>query len=169
MKIKLAKINQKNDIFKVYENCKKRLEAENIYQWNENYPTLEIIENDILSSYLYILTDEKEIIGAINLSSIQEKEYDNVNWSCKSENVLVIHRLAVEPKYQNLGYAKILMDFAEKYALENKFNAIRLDAFSGNERILRFYEQRNYLKQGEIFFPERDLPFYCYEKQIVEK
>ena len=142
MRIELAQINQKNDLFKIYENCKKKLESENIYQWNENYPTLKIIEDDIFKSYLFILTIDKNILGAINLSSIQEKEYETVNWENKSEKILVIHRLAIEPKYQNLGYARKLMDFAEGYAIKNKFESIRLDAFSGNKQVLNFYEKK---------------------------
>jgi ribosomal protein S18 acetylase RimI-like enzyme len=56
------------------------------------------------------------------------------------------------------------MDFAENYAIENNYTSIRLDAFSNNPRALRFYENRDYQRRGEVFFPGRELPFYCFEK-----
>lgn len=78
--------------------------------------------------------------------------------------VLIIHRLAVHPLFQNQGFAKRLMDFAEDYAINENFSSIRLDAYSANEKVLRFYEAREYKKRGEVYFPDRKLPFYCYEK-----
>ena len=61
------------------------------------------------------------------------------------------------------------MDFALNKAGDEGYSSIRLDAYSQNDRTLRFYENRGYEKRGEIYFPYRDEPFYCYEKAIVFK
>lgn len=58
------------------------------------------------------------------------------------------------------------MTFAEDFALINNFTSIRLDAFSGNKKALKLYEDRCYLKRGEIYFPRRNLPFFCYERMV---
>jgi ribosomal protein S18 acetylase RimI-like enzyme len=72
----------------------------------------------------------------------------------------------VNPKNQNQGIARKLMDFAEQRAMANGFAAIRLDCYSTNEKAVRFYENLDYLKRGEIFFPGRHHPFFCYEKLL---
>lgn len=96
-------------------------------------------------------------------------EYQELIWSDEGGEVLVIHRLAVNPEWQKQGIGRQLMDFTENYAAEKGYTSIRLDAYSGNPRALNLYERRGYRKVGQVFFPERELPFYCYEKVIAEK
>jgi ribosomal protein S18 acetylase RimI-like enzyme len=79
---------------------------------------------------------------------------------------LVIHRLSVHPEFQGKGIAKEILKFIEGFASENNYSSIRLDAYSGNEKALKLYENSNYKKAGQFDYPMRDLPFYCYEKNI---
>jgi ribosomal protein S18 acetylase RimI-like enzyme len=164
VEIKIAKYDQLNEIFDIYYQCKLDMENRNIYQWTDEYPNIEIISNDIRQNQLYCISQNENCIGAINISSIQEPEYENVLWSDNSMSFIVIHRLAIHPNFQRNGFAKKLMDFAENFALNKKISSIRLDAYSGNESVLRFYENRNYVKKGEVNFTGRKLSFYCYEK-----
>jgi len=59
---------------------------------------------------LYLLEYKNEIIGTINIS-----------------------------KEQGNGFARKLMDFAEDYAEKKGYTSIRLDAFSQNERVIKFF------------------------------
>jgi ribosomal protein S18 acetylase RimI-like enzyme len=159
-------VNQSETIYEIVKNCKTALQSDGIFQWTEHYPTLSIIQNDIELGHLYQIQSDKDILGIINISTIQEEEYKTINWLYPDETCLVIHRLAIDPKHQRQGFAQKLMTFAENYGIENGFHSIRLDAYSQNTRVLKFYETRGYTKKGEVYFPKRDLPFYCYEKQI---
>jgi ribosomal protein S18 acetylase RimI-like enzyme len=164
MNIRLSSIKAAEKIFKIFKDCKKSMELENIFQWTDSYPNLEIIIKDIDNKELYELYKEDDLIGVICFNTRQEPEYLTIDWLDKNENFLVVHRLAINPSFQNQGFAKELMIFAEDYALNKGFTSIRLDAYSGNEKALRLYERLNYKKRGKINFPERDLPFYCYER-----
>jgi ribosomal protein S18 acetylase RimI-like enzyme len=68
--------------------------------------------------------------GVVSINSIQEDEYRSIPWEDKNGKILVIHRLAVHPKYQRKGYASKLMDFAEMPGFDNNYSSIRLDAYS---------------------------------------
>jgi hypothetical protein len=81
-------------------NGKNDLEKNGIYQWNDNYPTRAIIENDLKKGILFVLKNRKEIIGAINISEEQENKYETINWKFDHSKVLAIHRLVIDPKYQ---------------------------------------------------------------------
>lgn len=142
------------------------MENQNILQWNEYYPTTEVFENDILNNSLFLLRNEDGILGIIVFDEKQSPEYSQIDWNSKDERVLVIHRLAINPKYQGQGYARKLMDYAEEYAGKHNYKAIRLDAYTGNSRTLSFYEKRDFKKTGELYFPWRELPFNCYEKVL---
>ena len=164
MKIKNVTITQKDEVFQLIMDCRKAMEEEGVFQWTDQYPTLKIFSNDIQKGNLYRLTKNGKIAGVININELQDPEYKQVKWENSDVKIMVIHRLAVHPEFQKQGLAKRLMDFAENYAIENNYTSIRLDAFSNNPRALRFYENRDYQRRGEVFFPGRELPFYCFEK-----
>jgi len=114
--------------------------------------------------YLY-LKNNSGIIGCIALSHEKDIEYTDVKWLTKDDKNLYLHRLAVDPKFQKKGIGKLLMDFAEDYARNNKFISVRLDTFSKNERNNRFYKSRKYTKLDDVYFPNQsEFPFHCYEK-----
>jgi ribosomal protein S18 acetylase RimI-like enzyme len=140
------------------------MEKRGIFQWNEEYPSREAFENDISRKELFVLKSENTLIGCITITTYMDEEYVPIKWLTPNENNVYIHRLAVDPKFQGKGYAQMLMNFAENYALENKYISIRLDTFSKNKRNQKFYAQRGYQKLGNVYFPKQsDSPFYCYE------
>lgn len=167
MIIEKATEKQLDEIFEIFAECKRSMEEENIFQWVEQYPAIHHIANDIQNGFLYSINSKGRSLGVINISTIEEPEYKTIAWSDNNGRYLVIHRLAVHPKNQKQRLAWKLMDFAENFAIENGYTSIRLDAYSGNERVLRFYTKRGYTKRGEVNFSGRVLPFFCYEKEIT--
>lgn len=145
------------------------MESRGIYQWGEYYPTLEIIQDDIESELLYIIKENDTVLGIITLNEEQPSEWGGINWSTQEGRPLMIHRLAVNPKWQKRGVGRRLLDFAEKYAICNEYTSIRLDAYSGNPRALKLYEKHKYKRMGQVYFPMRELPFYCYEKILKQR
>jgi len=160
----------RTDIDKLYaitKRCAREMIARGIFQWDEKYPSIDILLQDIELEQLWKIEEESLIIGIIVLTEIEDEEYKNVKWLTKSGNSLYVHRLAVDPKFQGLGYAQKLMNFAEKFAKENNYSSIRLDTFSKNRRNQIFYKKRDYTKLEKIYFlNQSEHPFYCYEKII---
>ena len=167
IKIELAEINDINDIMKMIHDCANDLISKNIFQWNEKYPSRDIFLSDIEKKNLFIYKNNSGIIGCIALSHEKDIEYTDVKWLTKDDKNLYLHRLAVDPKFQKKGIGKLLMDFAEDYARNNKFISVRLDTFSKNERNNRFYKSRKYTKLDDVYFPNQsEFPFHCYEKLL---
>ena len=160
-----ATINDSRNIMELIKSCILNMESVGIYQWNEYYPTLDIIMSDVESGSLYVLKEGNDIWGIIVINEDQSPEYRNLSWGDEGK-VLVVHRLAVQPNKQRTGIAKKLMDFAEIYAKEKEFTSIRLDTYSGNPIAMTLYEQRGYIRVGQVYFPMRELPFNCYEKVL---
>jgi 2-dehydropantoate 2-reductase len=167
--IKKGTVSDEDKLFQIYLAAKAELERNSIFQWTDNYPTKSIIEDDLKKGYLYVLTNGNEIIGAINISEIQEAVYSTVDWQFDDSKILVIHRLVVNPIHQRNGYASKMMDFAEQYAADNSYTSIRLDAYSQNKKVIEFYKKRAYHLRGVVHFPEREFEFYCMEKSMVNK
>lgn len=165
--ISKASIVDLSDLYALTKSCAKHMIKKGIFQWNEKYPSKEILQQDIELQQIWKLQVGTTIIGTIVLTEMEDKEYKNVKWLTKNYKNLYIHRLAVLPNFQGKGYAQKLMNFAENYAKEHNFKSIRLDTFSQNKRNQLFYEKRNYTKLESIYFPNQsEFPFYCYEKVI---
>jgi ribosomal protein S18 acetylase RimI-like enzyme len=166
MIIEKATAGQLEMIFTIFMECRALIESKGIFQWTDNYPRPEHLAQDIEDGCLYALTEGNEVAGVVAVNEMQDAEYATIDWQDKDGKCMVIHRLAVHPKYQRQGFATMLMDFAEAHAATNTYTSIRLDAYSGNQDSCRFYEKRGYIKRGEVNFPGRTLPFPCYEKQL---
>jgi ribosomal protein S18 acetylase RimI-like enzyme len=164
--ITLAAKDDLDRIMSLIKDCIREMEFRGLYQWGEYYPTLEIVKDDIENESMHVMREDKAILGIIVINEEQPHEYDSLNWSTQKGRILVIHRLAVAPKRQNQGIAGKLLEFAENYAANNGYTSIRLDAYSDNAKALRFYEKHQYKRVGQVHFPRRDLPFYCYEKNL---
>jgi GNAT superfamily N-acetyltransferase len=151
----------------IIQACLQALRQAGIFQWDELYPNPELIEADIRYGSLYLAQESENCLGAVSLNEHQEAAYQQVNWH-GSQPVLVVHRLCVAPAYQGKGIAGRLMDFAEDLARRRGYASLRLDAYSGNPKAVRLYEGRDYRKAGQVYFPRRILPFFCFEKILTE-
>ena len=165
MKIRLSKQEDVNTILSLIKKSIKYMNNQKIYQWDDLYPNHEILTQDIINKSLFVIENEKDIVGIIVLNEHQEPEYNDISWKYKSSNVLVVHRLCIDPNSQGKGIANKLMDFAEQYAQDNKYTSIRLDAFKENKIAVSLYEKRDYETSGTVTF--RKGPFYCFEKRIL--
>ena len=167
MNIRQAIITDLDIVKKIAEACAIDMANYSIFQWNEEYPSKEVFQDDIEVGALYVLEINNKIVGCIMLSDVKDDVYKDVKWLTKDSKNLYIHRLAVDPSYQKKGNGRRLMDFAESFAMKNNFASIRLDTFSLNHRNNKFYKSRGYSQLGDVFFPiQSDLPFHCYEKVL---
>ena len=162
--IRPAKLTDIPDILRITKACAADLCRKGIYQWNELYPSLEAFTVDLERGELWVMEQKGHLIGCIALSKVMDEEYREVEWMTLTGNNRYVHRLAIDPEFQGLGYARQLMDHAEGRARSEGAVSIRLDTFSQNRRNQEFYEQRGYKRLGPVYFPQQSTdPFYCYE------
>lgn len=162
--IKQISIDYLKNAFDIFDDVKKDMIKNNIDQWDEIYPSFKIIENDIINHHGYGYFDNEQLIGYITVNEIFSEEYNVIDWKFHDDKPLIIHRLAVKSKFQDMGIAKKLMRFVETKAKNDGHVAIRLDAFSGNPKSVGFYERLGYSSAGQVYF--RKGLFYCFEKNI---
>ena len=166
-KIELAVISHLDKVKEIAECCASDMINRNIFQWNEKYPSKKIFKEDIESNSLYLAKINQEIVGCIMLTKNKDDVYKDIKWLSEDNINLYVHRLAVHPQFQKKGIGRKMMDFAEDYAKSNNYESVRLDTFSKNKRNNIFYENRGYIRLGNVYFPEQSrFPFYCFEKLI---
>ena len=165
--IRKAITNDINSVMEVIKSCTIDMISKNIFQWNDKYPNIETFKNDIVNKNLYVLVSENDILGCVSITFEMDDFYKKIDWISTTNKNIYVHRLAIHPKYQGLGYAKKMMSFIENIGFENMCESIRLDTFSMNEKNNKFYSKLGYRKLGQIYFRDQsDMPFNCYEKSL---
>jgi ribosomal protein S18 acetylase RimI-like enzyme len=163
MRVVIANDRHIDAAWDVMRRCKAALTARGIHQWDDVYPARDVIAADVARGALFVLEDEHgRCVGSVALDETQSEEYQSLTWT-SPEPALVVHRLCVDPAEQGKGLARRLMDFAESLAVERGYASIRLDAYTGNPRSVQLYRRRGYREVGQVFFPRRALPFWCFE------
>jgi len=152
------------DAFSIIESVVSKMNNESIFQWDEHYPTREIIEKDIDDGYAFGFFHLKELRGYIVLNEEYSPEYNSLEWKDKNGTSLIIHRLSIKADCQGQGIAKQMMIFAEEYAKRNNYTSIKLDAFLHNKAALSLYENLGYTEVGTVTFRKGE--FNCYEKVL---
>ena len=107
-----------------------------------------------------------EIVGGINIDEKQDPTYLTIDWEDKTNQFLVVHRLAVKEEFWQNRIGKKLMLFVEEVVREEGYQSIRLDTYSGNPKAMEFYLRLGYSKLGHIHLKEGKNEYYCFEKVI---
>jgi ribosomal protein S18 acetylase RimI-like enzyme len=149
-------------ISKMYKDAIDNLNHIGINQWDEIYPNKFTLKDDIDKQELYKIICGEELLGAVVINIETDEEYANGNF--EDDNYAVVHRLCVDPEYQNqkIGYNAMIM--IEKLLKKQGISSIRLDAFSKNPFSLKMYEKLGYKKVGNAQW--RKGLFYLFEKKL---
>lgn len=151
--------------WEIIARCRAALRARGVLQWDDLYPTREIAAADIAGGRLYVLEAASHLRAVVTLDATPDERFATVAWT-SAEPALIVHRLCVHPAAQGGGLGGRLVAYAEAQAAHQGFASVRFDAYSGNPEALALYRGRGYREAGQIFFPRRALPFYCYELDV---
>ena len=143
-----ATLNQLDEIFLLYTNAIKTMDSQGIPQWDEIYPDKLILEEDIKKNQMYIGLKDERIAVCFVLNEECDEEYKNGKWICSDSKYLIIHRLCVNPDFQNQGIAAKTMEYIENLAKDFGYNSIRLDCFTLNPYSKKLYDKAGYTVTG---------------------
>ncbi|MEK6451318.1 MULTISPECIES: GNAT family N-acetyltransferase [unclassified Myroides] len=147
----------------VLQAVKKHMIEQGIDQWDEEYPTPEILANDILNKQAFAYFEQDKLIAYMVLNELCDPEYDDIRWQY-APPFLVMHRLFVGPSQQGKGISSKMLAFVEQYAKQQQYNSIRFDTYAKNPTANAVYTKKNYRFAGTVTFSKG--LFNCFEKQL---
>lgn len=124
------------------------MERADIHQWDDIYPTKEDFLNDIIKKTLYVGTIDDDIAVVYAVNKDADEQYANGTWAYPDSEYCIIHRLCVNPKYQNRGVARETLGYIETTLRKNGTESIRLDVFTENPYALKLYRGNGYREVG---------------------
>ena len=137
-------------VFSVFKNAIAEMDRNGIPQWDERYPDRDILAEDISKNELFVGIIEGEIACVFVLNSECDEEYEIGQWQYPDASFCVIHRLCVNPKFQNRGVGAYTMKHIEMELKKECVESIRFDAFTLNPYALRLYDKLGYAKVGYV-------------------
>jgi len=146
------------EIYEIYDSLKGSPGC----TWDEHYPTLEFVRNDIEESdSLYKLTEDGKIIAAAYLGEFEEREVPE----CfdKSVNRLgEFARVGVRRGYHRKGYAEHLLKFLLGEAVKLGYDGLALLVGTENFGAMALYEKVGFRRCGDGVMYDTHWFFYEY-------
>lgn len=107
----------------------------------EIHPSDEMIQNSIEREELYVLADGDEIAACVIANDEEAKGYADAPWQIDSDEVIVLHVLAVHPNHRGKGLARKLVENVIEQERKAGKKALRLDVIENNTTAEKLYQK----------------------------
>ena len=161
MEIRRTKCEDLSVLMQIFDEARGTIASLGIDQWQDGYPTREIIEEDIKKAQSYCVLCESgeggcEIVGTFALIDDGEPTYDKIfdgRWLTGdfSGEYLAIHRVAISVKKRGSGISTEIIDFCAEQARNAGKISLRIDTHRGNLVMRRMLEKHGFVHCGTIF------------------
>lgn len=164
---RLAEPSDSPTIWELIRAAKERRKAEGSLQWQDGYPKKESIEEDIAKREGIVLCTEEETVGYFALIYNYEPAYELIEgkW-LTSGPFYVVHRVAVATAHLGRGYARRMLQEAERISQQHDAVSIRVDTNFDNLPMLHLFDSLGYRYCGEVEF--RGSPRRAFEKVFTK-
>ncbi|WP_416176485.1 GNAT family N-acetyltransferase [Clostridium sp.] len=158
MEFKRAAEKDIDAIISIIKQAQAYFKTHGINQWQNNYPNVDIIANDIRRKNSYALFKDNILVSTAAISFDGEKSYEHIykgRWISNSRYA-VIHRVAVESSLKGKGLASILIKNLEKYCARNFVHSIKIDTHKDNISMQKLLKKNKFQYCGIIYLPNGD-------------
>lgn len=165
MRVRLAEQTDVQEIMHLIAQAKAFLAEQKIDQWQNGYPDMCDILQDIAQQNGYVAYQDDEITGYVCISFDGEPCYDVIKGKWQSKQAYAtIHRMTVANKQKGKGLAGKLFDFAEQLCAKNKIHSIRVDTDEKNLLMQRVFAKQGFVYCGVVDVGDSEK--IAFEKQI---
>lgn len=152
MKLRTATIEDIDAVMRIFSQARLAQRKAGFRQWEDDYPSLEVLKSDIRDAKGYILDDDGQQAGYVAIA-LKDEEYDAHPelWDV-TESYAVFHRIAISDDYRGLKLSSALFDMAESKATRADAAFVRIDTGLENHPMQHILSQRGYRNLGPCAF-----------------
>lgn len=155
-----------NTLFPIYQTAVRTIGALGIDQWQNGYPTREILLSDVENGELFRIEIDGQTAGGFALLLHRDPTYDQIEGAWKTGDrgaYAAVHRVTVDPAFRGRDIPRAIYAFAEERARACLLCSLRIDTHEGNVVMRRSLEKCGFLHVGVIHLPDGS-PRVAYEK-----
>jgi len=147
MIIAKASMSDLDEIMSIFKDGQAFLKEKGIDQWQDGYPTIDIVKEDITNRRMHVVLDNDGICAVYVLVGKDPtyKYIEDGSWMSDTDYV-TIHRICVKGNKRNKGIAKYIVDDIKKYQKH-----IRIDTHKDNRVMQHFLRSNGFLYRGIIY------------------
>ena len=162
-----AQMSEASQIWDVLQQAILRRKEDGSTQWQDGYPNLQVVNNDIEKGQGFVLVEGETIIGYSAVIINDEPAYDEIEgkW-LTTDDFVVIHRVAISEKHLGKGLAKMIIRYVEEFALKNDIYSIKADTNFDNTAMIKIFDKMGYTLCGLVYL--RESPRKAYEKVLAK-
>lgn len=137
----------------IFEAGKRKMRASgNMKQWTGNYPSDEVLQNDLKRGASHVVMDGPDIVATFVLAIGEDPTYRNIYEGRWLDNVLpygTIHRIASLEGYRGIGHFVFNWSFRQ-------INNLRVDTHRDNTPMRKLLEKEGFTYCGIIYLMNGD-------------
>lgn len=152
MTVQPVQYDQLDAAMAIISEARSAIAALNIDQWQDGYPTRDVIEEDIKAQRLFGAYDEQGLMAVCAIFTTPEPIYQSLQgeWKNKEETYVTVHRMASSDRARGKGAALVLMEKAFSVARQANAVSVRIDTHRGNVRMRRFLDKLMFEECGLV-------------------
>lgn len=162
IRMRLARVEDLSRLLAIKTDAVAYMHAHGNDQWDADYPDEASFRQGIEKAYIHVLEIDDKVEGMIGIMDYSDEEYGQVTWSSEGKEIS-IHRVALSVDVLGKGYGRYLLNYGIKVAKERNIAIIKLDTYSKNKSAQKLFVAMGFHFVGDIHFPQRPLPYHCYE------
>ena len=133
--------------------AKERMRLRGSRQWQDGYPAVGNIVDDIEKEYGYVLCHDNNVIAYAAIIFDGEQAYNSIagNW-LSDQRYVVVHRLAVADEMTQRGIAGLFLKKTEELSCRNNVFSFRIDTNFDNLYMLKILKKSGFTYCGEVLY-----------------
>lgn len=157
-------------VMSIFEEARRTIAALGINQWQNGYPSEEVLLADIEKDQAYVCDFDGKICGTFAMLVNGEATYDKIyngHWLTgdESRDYVAIHRVAISVASRGSGLSGKIIAYATDFATKLGRKSLRIDTHRGNVVMRRMLEKNGFSYCGIIYLESGD-ERVAYEKII---
>ena len=159
----LIRKSEKNDIsalMPIFEEARGTIAALGIDQWQNGYPSEQVVLADIEKGRSYLSEFDGKICGTFAMIDDGEPTYDKIydgEWlTGECDSYIAIHRVAISAASRGSGLSGKIIAYAEEFAKGLGRKSLRIDTHRGNVVMRRMLEKNGFVFCGVIYLENGD-------------
>ena len=137
--------------FQILNNARSFQREQGFIQWPDGYPPRSASEEDVRTGKGYVVKVSGEIACYMYIGLDGDPAYDAIKGAWHSGlPYVVVHRLAMAPKYRNQGLATTVFSLVEDFCKGIGISNIRIDTDGENLRMQHILEKNGFRYCGTV-------------------
>ena len=133
------------------------------------HPSDGMIQDSINTGQLYVLSDGDEIAACVIANDEKVDGYADAPWQVDSDEVMVLHVLAVHPDHRGKGLARRLVKNVIEQGRKARKKVLRLDVIENNTTAEKLYQKLGfrYIQTKRLYYDVvGEMTFKLYERVL---